>query len=206
MCLLAHINFNKTRSAISAVLNTAKKFRRGNQFHYNDQGKISLYFGSEREVHNTVLVWGCVSSSHPKALLLRVNEKFNSATYKEILQKHILPLSDKDQSQPIGLVHDWFPGHRSKAVIEFAKGNKEKMTFLDWPKYFGNIMPVEDVWFKMMNNFSRGNVKFQKELISLLPFHLNPAHKVALSFAISGELVKTREAPLFLFLESLGPV
>ncbi|KAK4007824.1 hypothetical protein OUZ56_012976 [Daphnia magna] len=74
------------------------------RFSYNDQGKISLYFGSEREVHNTVLVWGCVSSSHPKALLLRVNEKFNSATYKEIPQKHVLPLSDKDQSQPIGLV------------------------------------------------------------------------------------------------------
>jgi hypothetical protein len=55
---------------------------------YNDQGKISLYFGSERdEVHNTVLVWGCVSSLHPKALLLQVSEKFNSATYKEILQK-----------------------------------------------------------------------------------------------------------------------
>lgn len=43
--------------------------------------------------------------------------------------------------------------------MEFAKGNKEKMTFLDWPKYFGDVMPVEDVWFKMMNNFSRGNVK-----------------------------------------------
>jgi hypothetical protein len=29
---------------------------------------------------------------------------------------------------------------------------------------------------------------------------------VSLSFAISGELVKTREAPLFLFFESPGPV
>ncbi|KAK4015065.1 hypothetical protein OUZ56_030055 [Daphnia magna] len=31
--MFSPINFNKTRSAISAVLNTAKKFRRGNQFH-----------------------------------------------------------------------------------------------------------------------------------------------------------------------------
>ena len=55
---------------------------------YNDQGKISLYFGSERdEVRNNVLVLGCVSALLPKALLLQVSEKFNSATYKEILQK-----------------------------------------------------------------------------------------------------------------------
>jgi hypothetical protein len=47
-----------------------------------------LYFGSERdEVRNNVLVLGCVSALLPKALLLQVSEKFNSATYKEILQK-----------------------------------------------------------------------------------------------------------------------
>ncbi|KAK4028442.1 hypothetical protein OUZ56_017720 [Daphnia magna] len=33
--IFSPINFNKTRSAISAVLNTAKKFRRGNQFQSN---------------------------------------------------------------------------------------------------------------------------------------------------------------------------
>lgn len=43
--------------------------------------------------------------------------------------------------------------------MEFAKDNRERMIFLDWPKYFEDVMPVEDVWFKMMKNFTKGNVK-----------------------------------------------
>jgi len=75
-------------------------------FSFDRNGKIFLDFGTEKVVSNTILVWGAISSSYPKASLCRVNGKFDSSSYKDILQKYVIPLT-KEPSKPIGLVHDW---------------------------------------------------------------------------------------------------
>ena len=76
-------------------------------YSYDEKGNISLNFGQEKEVANTVLVWGGISSAFPKAFMCRVTGKFDSKAYKNIIQQYVLPLSNMESSKQIGLVHDW---------------------------------------------------------------------------------------------------
>ena len=76
-----------------------------NIYRYNETGDISLFFGSERESPNTVLVWGCLSSAPPMASSLRIIGKFDSAKYMDILTQHVLPLAHSKLTT--GIVHDW---------------------------------------------------------------------------------------------------
>ncbi|KAI9560588.1 hypothetical protein GHT06_011536 [Daphnia sinensis] len=95
-------------------------------FTYDEKGKISLYFGSERESSNTVMVWGSISSSSPMASSCRVTGKFDSSKYKDIL----------------------YPVHRSKAEVEFLSQHNS-ISVLEWPRYFGDVMPLEQVWLQI---------------------------------------------------------
>ncbi|KAK4017278.1 uncharacterized protein LOC116924485 isoform X2 [Daphnia magna] len=94
---------NGLRSIVKYVLSVAYSDTR--RFSYDEEGKISLNFGHEKITPNTVVVWGGISS-HPKASLCRGTGRFDSSTYTNILQQHIIPLAKKDPSKTTGLVHD----------------------------------------------------------------------------------------------------
>jgi len=47
--------------------------------------------------------------------------------------------------------------------MEFATGHKENIVFLYWPKFFGDVMPVETVWCQILNEFNKENVKATNE-------------------------------------------
>jgi len=55
-----------------------------------------------------------------------------------------------------------YPVHRSKSVMQFVAETKN-ILFVDWPKYFGDLMPVETVWMQMSNNFATENLKATNE-------------------------------------------
>nr|CAH0101052.1 unnamed protein product [Daphnia galeata] len=100
------------------------------RFSYDEKGNIALNFGSEKEEANTLLVWSMISSFAHKSALCRVNGKFDSNNYKNILRQYVLPLSLSEPSKRIGLVHDWYPVHRSKSVNEFLAEHKGNILLL----------------------------------------------------------------------------
>ncbi|XP_032785970.1 uncharacterized protein LOC123475495 [Daphnia magna] len=126
------------------------------RFSYDEKGNIALNFGSEKEEANTVLVWCMISSFAQMSALCRVNGKFDSNNYKNILWQYVLPLSLNER---IGLVHDWYPVHRRKSVNEFLAEHKRNIFVVDLPKSFGDIMPLEQLWLEMSIKFTEENVK-----------------------------------------------
>ncbi|KAK4009295.1 hypothetical protein OUZ56_018411 [Daphnia magna] len=118
--------------------------------------KHSIEFWTEKEEANTVLVWCMISSFAQKSALCRVNGKFDSNNYKNILRQYVLPLSLNER---IGLVFDWYPVHRSQSVNEFLAEHKRNIFVVDLPKSFGDIMPLEQLWLEISIKFTEENVK-----------------------------------------------
>ncbi|EFX68916.1 hypothetical protein DAPPUDRAFT_114148 [Daphnia pulex] len=111
-------------------------------------------FRKRRAKHCACL--GHDSSPAQESAICRVKGKFDSNHYKNILRQYVLPLC---LSERIGLVHDWFPVHRSKAVNEFLGEHKSSIFVVDWPKSFGDIMPLEQLWLEMSLKFTEENAK-----------------------------------------------
>ncbi|KAK4037837.1 hypothetical protein OUZ56_029863 [Daphnia magna] len=115
------------------------------RFSYDEKGNIALNFGSEKEEANTVLVWCMISSFAQMSALCRVNGKFDSNNYKNILWQ--------------------YPVHRRKSVNEFLAEHKRNIFVVDLPKSFGDIMPLEQLWLEMSIKFTEENeipVKLQQ--------------------------------------------
>ena len=51
-----------------------------------------------------------------------------------------------------------YPVHRSKSVNEFLAEHKGNIFVVDWPKSFGDIMPLEQLWLEMSIKFTEDNV------------------------------------------------
>ncbi|KAK4007445.1 hypothetical protein OUZ56_012602 [Daphnia magna] len=75
-----------------------------------------------------------------------------------------------------------FPVHRSKAVMTFVVEHEGKIVILDWPKSFGDVMPVQTVWLKMITKFTHENVmatrkedKPKQSWLKFEPQHFGPS-------------------------------
>lgn len=53
------------------------------------------------------------------------------------------------EPKKIFIAHDRNPVHRSKAVREYLNSN-QIISELNWPPNFGDIMPMERIWDKML--------------------------------------------------------
>ncbi len=51
-----------------------------------------------------------------------------------------------------------YPVHRSKSVNEFLAEHKGNIFVVDWPKSFGDNMPLEQLWLEMSIKFTEDNV------------------------------------------------
>ena len=47
--------------------------------------------------------------------------------------------------------------------MDFFNQHKKEVFMLDWPKYFGDAMPLERVWLKMSLEFSKCSTKATDE-------------------------------------------
>lgn len=44
------------------------------------------------------------------------------------------------------IIHDHYPVHTSMAVKNWFKNKSNVVVFGDWPRNFGDLMPLEQVW------------------------------------------------------------
>ena len=47
--------------------------------------------------------------------------------------------------------------------MDFITKHLDEIVLLDWPKSFGDVMPLESIWLKMGDKFSKGNIKAADE-------------------------------------------
>jgi hypothetical protein len=52
-----------------------------------------------------------------------------------------------------------FPVHRKKKVMDFISKNLDDIVVLDWPKMFGDVMPLERILMEMGEEFPKGKMK-----------------------------------------------
>lgn len=52
-----------------------------------------------------------------------------------------------------------FPVHRNKKVMDFISKNLDDIVVLDWPKSFGDVMPLERILMEMGEEFPKGKMK-----------------------------------------------
>ncbi|KZR96792.1 Uncharacterized protein APZ42_008669 [Daphnia magna] len=155
-------------SASKTMLKNVEKFTMNvaygdsQRFMFEENGTISLYHKSEKEkIPSTVLAWSCMSTINSS--ISRVDGRLDSTKYSNLLEQHVLPLRQKTTSNMIQYVHDWFPVHYSTAMKKYYSEHKKWLILLDWPRCFGDVMPVESLWKEMLNELTEKNVKVFSE-------------------------------------------
>lgn len=118
--------------------------------------KHSIEFWTEKEEANTVLVWCVISSFAQKSALCRVNGKFDSNNYKNILRQYVLPLSLNER---IGLVHDWYPVHRSQSVNEFLAEHKGTFLLLTGQSLLVILWHLSNCGWKSLSSILKRTLK-----------------------------------------------
>ena len=109
-----------------------------------------MYYGVEyQSVPHTVPVCGYFSLTGQKGIV-RLSGQLNSAQYICIL-KDVFEVSKINEPNKLCIAHDWNPVHRSKAVKDYVSGNSI-FCELDWPPNFGDVMPMERIWDKLIED------------------------------------------------------
>ncbi len=52
-----------------------------------------------------------------------------------------------------------FSVHHSAAMKKYYNEHKDQLTLLDWPRCFGDIMPVEALWMEMLTELTENEIK-----------------------------------------------
>lgn len=108
-----------------------------------------MYHGVEHQsIPLTVPTCGFFSLNGEKGLI-RIKGRINSAQYISVLKRVCEVNQKKPNPEKLLIAHDWNPVHRSKAVKEFIRASSE-LRELDWPPNFGDVMPMERIWDKML--------------------------------------------------------
>nr|CAH0103873.1 unnamed protein product [Daphnia galeata] len=56
-----------------------------------------------------------------------------------------------------------FQVQRSKSVMKCVADLNGKISILEWPKSFGDLMPLDTIWLKMSNEFTKAGVTTNTE-------------------------------------------
>ena len=125
---------------------------------YNKDGTVSLHLGppTERRAEQ-IFVWASISVNGPRVMKL-IEDKFDSKLYIKLLETNILP----HVTALSPFVHDHFPVHMSTAVKAWAAANKF-VFFQNWPKKSGDLMPLTDVFEKIVLHVNRQGTKISSQ-------------------------------------------
>ena len=76
------------------------------------------------------MFWGCITSEGPGPLV-PIQGTMTAVKYREILERHILPIANSFGEEEWWYQHDNAPCHSAVIVREFLEGHH--VNVLDWP-------------------------------------------------------------------------
>ncbi|KAK4045429.1 hypothetical protein OUZ56_033036 [Daphnia magna] len=107
---------------------------------YNENGtpKWSVHFGGRTPVNSiTLKTWSCLSKSG--CIIEEIKEKFDSAAYEQLLDKHVSKIGC--DIQPRFFLQDNFPVHLAPRIDHWFTNNKS-FILLRLPKNSPDLMPL----------------------------------------------------------------
>lgn len=108
-----------------------------------------------RSGHVVCNVWGWVTL-HGVGDVFRIEGRFNSANYINMLEERFLPsLREKDfpfTGRPLLFIHDKCPIHTAHTVQRWFEA-QDDLQLLDWPSKGADMNVTEHVWAHMVNTW-----------------------------------------------------
>lgn len=102
--------------------------------------------------------WGAISINGPVTDIVKIDGKFNSAQYMEILENRVLPVMNQDHQRIYML--DNSPVHTALCVQEYLQNQRFETMF--WCPYSPDLNPIENVWSLVIHNFQLAKVDSTK--------------------------------------------
>ena len=90
----------------------------------------------------SVMVWGAFSYNHRTRLHI-FNHTVNAATYRDVLQDHVVPLFQYHPELQL-YQHDNARPHTARATTAFLQANN--IAVIPWPSLSPDMAPIEHVW------------------------------------------------------------
>ncbi len=78
----------------------------------------------------------------------------DTTQYRRILDEVLVPVVNISPV-PLNFVHDRYPVHHARAVVEWFERQGEMINVLPWPGSMGDIMPLERVWTDVIGRIRR---------------------------------------------------
>lgn len=86
--------------------------------------------------------WGAISINGPATDIIKIEGKFNSVKYLDILENHVVPTMNQDQQRIF--MHDNSPVHTAICVQDYLKNQQFETMF--WCPFSPDLNPIENVW------------------------------------------------------------
>lgn len=86
--------------------------------------------------------WGAISIDGPLTDIVKIDGRFNSAQYLDILQNHILPVSNGSEARIF--MQDNSPVHTARIIMDFL--GQQRFETMQWPPLSPDLNPIENVW------------------------------------------------------------
>ncbi|XP_045032363.1 uncharacterized protein LOC123474368 [Daphnia magna] len=118
------------------------------RFCFDDNGLVSLHKGSERvNILNSVPVCASLGFSVPN-VITKIKGRIDTEQYISFLNTCVYPSAVEKFSKesPILLIHDHYPVHTATAVRKWLQNRSNIAVLTDWPRNFGDLMPLVNTW------------------------------------------------------------
>jgi len=133
---------------------------------------VGAAFNPEYTVNKTarpvkVNVWACFSAVGPGYIHIFYNT-LDSASYKKILDDHLLGVAKRDFVVPPPAIAEWHflhdnaPMHTSGIVAEWL--HNKGVSVIDFPAYSPDLNPIENLWSIMAREVERFQCSTDEEL------------------------------------------
>lgn len=145
---LESIIFTDEKTFCTDVSWRTKVYRPDNTRYHFEYMKVEDQSG-----HVSQNYWGAIGIEGPLTPLVPIIGRFNSARYRQILQRHIVPLMHTFQANdlPRIFMQDNCPAHTSDAIMQYL--DRQNIPVMAWPPKSPDLNPIENVWAEITRNW-----------------------------------------------------